>query len=463
MKKKIALLMACVMTAASLAACGGGSGSGSSETTAAAAGGETTAAAAGGETTAAGAEAPAGGGEANLVMYWWGNQVRNERTQAALDKYCELNPGVTIDGQFAEWNDYWNKLATMAAGQAIPDVLQMDYMYVDQYAKSNLLVDLKPYIDNGTLDVSDISENTIASGTVDGGVYAIAAGINSPALLYNKTLLDENGITVKDNMTMDEFFALCKEVFEKTGVKTDIAYGIANSWSEYYMRSYDIVPFGDKCMNGDETSWTPFFEMYTKGLEEGWLLPPDVFAEITVGSVEQTPMVYNSTPATQSWCEFYNSNQLAAMQNAAPEGMEIGITTWPAPDPKKSAYLKSSQFFSVGVHTKNEEEAVKVLDFLINSSDANNILLGERGVPAPADIAAEVAPQLSEIDQKVTAFINDVVTPNCSPINPPQPDGASEVYDLLNRTVEKVCYGQLDAAAASSEFFTEANKIMSSK
>lgn len=461
MKKKIALVMACAMTVASLAGCGGGSGSGTSETTAAAAGGETTAAAAGGETTAAASNSA--GGETNLVMYWWGNQVRNERTQAVLDKYCELNPGVTIDGQFAEWNDYWNKLATMAAGQAIPDVLQMDYMYVDQYAKSNLLVDLKPYIDNGTLDVSEISENTIASGTVDGGVYAIAAGINAPALLYNKTLLDENGITVKDNMTMDEFFALCKEVFEKTGVKTDIAYGIANSWSEYYMRSFDIVPFGDKKMNGDETSWTPFFEMYTKGLEEGWLLPPDVFAEITVGSVEQTPMVYNSTPATQSWCEFYNSNQLAAMQNAAPEGMEIGITTWPAPNPKKSAYLKSSQFFSVGVHTKNEEEAVKVLDFLINSSDANNILLGERGVPAPADIAAEVAPQLSEIDQKVTAFINDVVTPNCSPINPPQPDGASEVYDLLNRTVEKVCYGQLDAAAAASEFFTEANKIMSSK
>ena len=60
MKKKIALVMACAMTVASLAGCGGGSGS--TSTTAAAAGGETTAAAAGGETTAA-AEAPAGGGE----------------------------------------------------------------------------------------------------------------------------------------------------------------------------------------------------------------------------------------------------------------------------------------------------------------------------------------------------------------------------------------------------------------
>ena len=456
MKKKIALLMACAMTATALAGCGGGSSS-TTDTTAAAAG-ETTAAAAADTQAAAPAE-----GDIALTMCWWGNQVRNERTQAALDKYAELNPGTTIEGQFSEWSDYWNKLATSAAGQAIPDLVQMDYMYLDQYAKSGLLVDLTPYIESGALDVSEISENTIASGSVDGGVYAIAAGINSPALLYNKTLTDELGIEVKDNMTMDEFYALCKEIYEKSGVKTDIAYGIANSWSEFFMRSYDIVPFGDKCMNGDETSWIPFFEMYTKGLEEGWMLPPDVFAEIALGSVEQTPMVYNSTPETQSWCELYNSNQLSAMQNAAPEGMEIGITTWPAPDPVKSNYLKSSQFFSIGAHTKNVDEAVKVLDFLINSSEANNILLGERGVPAPADIAEEVAPQLSEVDQKVTAFINDVVTPNCSPINPPQPDGASEVYDLLNRTVEKVCYGQLDAAAAAAEFFTEANKIMASK
>ena len=462
MKKKIALLMACVMTAASLAACGGGSGSGSSGTTAAAAGGETKAA--GGETTAAAAkEAAPAGGETNLVMYWWGNQVRNERTQAALDKYCELNPGVSIDGQFAEWNDYWNKLATMAAGQAIPDVLQMDYMYVDQYAKSGLLVDLKPYIESGLLDVSDISDNTMASGTVDGGIYAIAAGINSPAFLYNKTLTDEIGVTVKDYLTIDEFIELSKEIYEKTGVKADISYGTVNSWSEYFMRSYDIVPFGDKCMNGDETSWVPFFELYEKGIKDGWMLTPDVYAEITVGSVEQHPMVYGSSPATQSWCCFSNSNQLTAMQNAAPEGVTIGITTWPAPDPKKSGYLKSSQFFSVGVHTKNEEEAVKVLDFMINSSEANDILLGERGIPAPSDIAEEIAPKLSELDQAVTVFINDVVTPNCSPINPPQPDGASEVYDLLNRTVEKVCYGQLDAATASSEFFTEANKIMAGK
>ena len=132
----------------------------------------------------------------------------------------------------------------------MPDIVQMDYKYLQQYVNNNLLVDLTPYIEDGTIDTASCNQDVLNSGKVGDGLYALCNGINAPALLYNKTLLDENGITVKDNMTMDEFFALCKEVYEKTGVKTNISYGSVNSWSEYFMRSYDIVPFGDKCMNG---------------------------------------------------------------------------------------------------------------------------------------------------------------------------------------------------------------------
>lgn len=456
MKKKIALLMAAAMAAASLAGCGGGSSSTQATTTAAAA--------TEGTTTAPGSGNDGGSADgAKLTMSWWGNQIRNERTQAALDLYAEQNAGVTIEGQFSEWSDYWNKLATSAAGQSIPDLVQMDYSYLDQYVKNGLLVDLTPYIENGTLDVTNISENTMASGTVDGGVYAICAGINAPSLLYNKTLLAENGIEIKDYMTTDEFMEVCRQVYEKTGYKTNIAYYNAGQYLDYYMRSNDIVLYGDKKMGGTMEDYVPFFQMYETGIKEGWFIDPGVFAELAIGSVEQEPLVYGSSPETMSWCAFYNSNQLTAMQNAAPEGVEIGITTWPAPDPKKSGFLKSSQFFSVGAHTKNPEEAVKVLDFLTNSSDANNILLGERGVPASTVIAEELSPKMTEVEQEVVRYINEVVTPNCSPINPPQPDGASEVSNLLNQVQEQLCYGAYDAAAAAEEFFNGANNIMSTK
>ena len=79
-------------------------------------------------------------GARNLVIGWWGNQVRNDRTQEVLDMYAEANPGVTFDSQPAQFSDYWTKLATAAAGNSLPDVLQMNYSsYLEQYVDNGLL------------------------------------------------------------------------------------------------------------------------------------------------------------------------------------------------------------------------------------------------------------------------------------------------------------------------------------
>lgn len=457
MKKKLALVLAASMAAASLAACGGGQ----AESTTAAAGGADTAAA-DGTTTAA---APAAGGETALTVAWWGNQTRNERTQAALDKYSELNPGVTFDGQFSEWSDYWNKLATAAAGHSLPDVLQMDYAYLDQYVTNNLLVDLTPYIEDGTLNVDDCSQDIINSGSVDGKVYSIPIGVNAPAMVYNKTITDQAGVEIKDNMTLDEFVAVSKEIYEKTGCKTNMAYGVSQEILQAMIRGYDgHVLFDDGKLGVDSAEeFVPFYKVYEEGVKEGWYIEPGVFAELTPGSIEQDPLIYGSSPATMSWVAFCWSNQFAAFSNAAPEGMELDLTTWPSKDPKLSNFLKPSQLFSISVDSKDPVTGAKLIDYWTNSMDCNEILLGERGVPISSKVAEQLAPSLSESDQMVISFINEVVTPNSSQINPPYPNGASEVSDLINKLGEKVCYGELTAEEAAEQLFTEGNKIMAEK
>lgn len=457
MKKKLALVLAASMAAVSLAACGGGSGD--SGTTAAAGGAGTEAADSG--TTASAAS----GGETALTVAWWGNQTRNERTQAALDKYSELNPGVTFDGQFSEWSDYWNKLATAAAGHSLPDVIQMDYAYLDQYVTNNLLVDLTPYIEDGTLNVDDCSEDIINSGSVDGKVYSIPIGVNAPAMVYNKTITDQAGIEIKDNMTLDEFVAVSKEIYEKTGCKTNMAYGVSQEILQAMIRGYDgHVLFSDGKLGVDSAEeFVPFFKVYEEGVKEGWYIEPGVFAELAPGSVEQDPLIYGSSPETMSWVAFCWSNQYAAFSNAAPEDMELDLTTWPSKDPKLSNFLKPAQLFSVSVDSKDPVTGVKLIDYWTNSMDCNEILLGERGVPISSKVAEQLAPSLSDSDQKVIAFINDVVTPNSSQINPPYPNGASEVSDLINKLGEKVCYGELTAEEAAEQLFTEGNKIMAEK
>lgn len=453
MKRKFALLLAAAMTAASLAGCGSSSASGDTAA-------DTTAAEAGTTETAESTEG-SNSGSANLVMAWWGNQTRNERTQKIIDLYSEQNPGVTIDGQFSEFNDYWQKLATAAAGHSMPDIVQMDYKYLNQYVTNGLLVDLTPYIEDGTINTADCNQDVLNSGSVNGGLYALCNGINSPALLYNKTLLDENGITVKDNMTLDEFIDICKEVYEKTGYKTNLCYNQNEQWIEYFLRADDIVLYEDGKLGGDSYEpYADFFKLYEDGLKDGYVIDPSVFAERSIGSVEQDPLVYGSSPETMSWCAFAYSNQLTATVSAAPEGTEIGLTTWPSADPKKSDYLKPSQFFAISTDSKNPEEAAKILNFITNDVDCNNILLGERGIPLSSKTAEAIAPNLDETTQKVITFVNDVVSANSSQVNPPSTNGASEVNDLINKLQEQVCYGQLSAEDAGKQLFEQGNQIM---
>lgn len=402
--------------------------------------------------------------EAHLVFAWWGNQTRNERTQAALEAYSEQNQGITFDSQFSDWGDYWNKLATASAGHNLPDLVQMDYKYIKQYADYGMLVDLNPYIDAGLLDVSNVDEGILESGTIDGKLYAICAGVNAPALLYNKTLLDDNGITVKDNMTMDEFYAVCKEVYEKTGVKTNISYGLGENYIDYTLRSQGVELYNEEGTALGVSSYEdflPYFEIYETGLEEGWMVKPEVFAERSIGTVEQDPLVYGSTPDARSWCYFTYSNALSATQAVADsEGIEIAITTWPAVNPAKANYLKPGMFFSVTVDSKNPDAAVKVLDFLTNSVDCNSILLAERGIPASSAVANGISEQLDQLQQMAVTYVNNVVTPNSSPISPAAPDKSTEVLSLLDQLQEQVCYKQITAEEAAQQLFTNGNAIL---
>lgn len=441
MKKAIAWLTTGVL-ALSLTACGGPAPSESQGT--------------------ASEGAPSSAGETNMTVFWWGNQKRNELTQEALELYMEQNPGVTIDAQFAEWGDYWNKLATTSASHSMPDVIQMDYKYISQYVDNGLLLDLQPYVDSGMLDLSGVDESILASGSKDGGLYGLCIGVNSPALIYNKTLLEENGLEVKDNMTYDEFVELSKAVYEKTGVKTSVAYAVGENYIDYTIRAQGLELYdGNKFGVNSAEDFVPYFKIYEDGIAEGWMISPEVFAERAKGTIEQDPLVFGTTPDQRSWCMLTYSNQLSAMQAAADaEGIELGITTWPSQDPVKSNYLKPAMFFSISADCEDPEAAVKFLDYWTNSMECNEVLMAERGIPASSSTAEALTPKLDPLQQEVIRFINEVVTPNCSTISPAAPETSAQVLQLYDSLQEQVCYGQLTAEQAAQQLYEEGNAIL---
>ena len=112
--------------------------------------------------------------EAELGVYWWGSQTRAEQTQQILDMYAEEHPGITFNTMPGQWTDYWTKLSTDAAGQSIPDLVAMDYKYINQFVSNGSLLNLDPYVEDGTLNLDDVDEKIINTGR--------AGGVTLPAL-----------------------------------------------------------------------------------------------------------------------------------------------------------------------------------------------------------------------------------------------------------------------------------------
>jgi ABC-type sugar transport system, periplasmic component len=395
-----------------------------------------------------------------LDMAWWGNQVRNERTQEVLEQFAQTDGTISINSQFFQWGDYWNKLAILAAGKKLPDLIQMDHSYIGSYVEKGQLLDLKPYIESGQLDVSGIADVVLEMGEIDGGIYGIVAGMNAPCLFYNKTLLDEHGITLKDNMTLDEFIEVAKEVAEKTGYKAQYYSAAHGVDSDVWARSQGLR-IVEKAMPGTVADYVNYFETYITGIQDNWHTSPEYV--IDSSSVEESPLVYGSNPETMTWCTLNASNMLTSYQSAAPEGIEIAVTTIPTSNPTKSNYLKASMYFSLSADTDNPDEAIKVLNYLINSIEANEILLGERGIPAPNEVADAIINLVGESERHVFSYVNDVIIPNCSPLGAAAPDGSSEVLDTMNKLEERVAYGEITPQQAAEEYFAGGNSIYAGK
>jgi multiple sugar transport system substrate-binding protein len=440
MKRKLtAALLVGTISAALLAGCGSEPATGASGQA---------------DTTAATTEQAAAGDGASLVMSWWGNQVRNERTQQVLDKYHELHPEITVEGQFNQWNDYWQKLATDAAGDALPDVLQMDYSYIDQYVSSGQLLDLTPYIESGALDVTNIPDNVVAMGQIGEGNYGIPAGVTGSCIFYNKTATDQAGVTIEQNMTLDEFIEAAKVMKDKTGLRVSLIQG--GQYLTDWLRGRG-TPFTEAKLPVSEEELIPYFQILVDGVNDGWHLTPDL---LTSTGPEDDPLVYGSSPETMAWAVVSgSSNMLTSYQAAAPEGTEIGLMTWPTEDPAKSNYLKPSMYFSISASTKNPDAAIALLNYLINSEDCNDILLGERGVPASTAIADSLKGKISDTDQKAMTYVTDVITPNCSPIDPPNPEGWSEFNDTLTKIQESVGYGETTPEEAAKQLYDKAAEL----
>ena len=149
------------------------------------------------------------------------------------------------------------------------------------------------------------------------------------------------------------------------------------------------------------------------------------------------------------------------LQAADAAGFELGLCNYPhnADATENSWFLKPSMFFSVAKDSDVKDEAVAFVDWFTNSKEANEILLGERGVPVNTEISELITPLVSEDTGIYFAYVNEVAV-DATPIDPPDPAGKGEVESYLNNTIEALRYGDYTAAEAAALLTERSEQIL---
>jgi multiple sugar transport system substrate-binding protein len=141
-----------------------------------------------------------------MHISWWGSQSRHDLTIEVIEMFMAEHPNITITYDFASFGDYWTLMSTKAAGGNLPCVMQQDYAYFQQYVRDGLLIPLDPYVENGTIDLSNASVEAVDGGRVDGQLYALNLGTNSQSFVIDVDKFNEAGVDLPEpNWTWSDF------------------------------------------------------------------------------------------------------------------------------------------------------------------------------------------------------------------------------------------------------------------
>lgn len=457
MKRSMKRLTALGMTAAmalSAAGCGGNTGASVTETGA----GNTAAA---GTTAAPGEAKESGDQPVTLKITWWGGQSRHDYTQKLLDLYSESHPNVTFEAMPSGWDGYFEKLATQAASGSMPDIVQMDYLYISTYAKNQSLADLQPYIDDGTIDVSGIDEKLLNSGRINGSMNGLVLTSSYAAMGYNPDVLAEAGAAEPDSSwTWDDFTEICRTVKDKTGKYGSMAYGVVDDTNlfKYWVRQYGSELFAEDNKSlgyDDDQVYVDYLNMWSSLIEDGAVPNPDEHAQIQALGQEAGPVVTGDGAMIFEW------NNYASKMAGVNGNLKEIVPPQKAGSDSKGLWMKPGMFFSVAETSSVKKEAAAFIDWFINSEEANDIIMAERGTPVSADIRDYMVNSGKLNDQQKAMFeaVNEAQA-MCGTTPAPDPAGISEVNEAFKNTAYQVFYGQATPEEAAAKFRVQADEIL---
>lgn len=460
MKKLLAMLLAALMVMSVLASCGTTvqveTGDAEEETEAA-------------DTEAAEEEAEEATGDViEIRACWWGDTGRNDMYNEILNRFMAENPDIKVVGEPTSWADYWEKIPVQIAGGNAPDFMAAHFRYASEYASKGCFADLKPFVDNGILDISKFGEGTLDSMYFDGVLCMLPMGLTFVNYITNKTLCEKYGVepfAETENFSWEEFAEKGQEFVDAAQAAGDDVKWVSSCSSFNFDTNFSYF------INAISEEKTLFTTDGDFGFEQEdivaflnyWkdLMDRGIATDIAEGVEDNSNALENKLLTLGKVATYQQSaNQIALHRDAMPDSEVVLMKEPGAVDAAfPTEYIEGAQFaVNAASSPEKQEAAARLLNFWLNSEASYELFKIDQGVPANTDMQEYV----KSISDDTTKYFIDFVSENSEftrPNNFP-PAGYSECNDVFSSYAQSFYYGEITAEEAAEAIFTEGKEII---
>lgn len=375
----------------------------------------------------------------SLRIGWWGALARNELYNTICDMYQDANPGVTLVREYAQWSDYWVRVATQASGGNLPDISASVFNTLDEYAARGVYESLDPFVQAGTIDLADWDPVVVNCGKTRGALYQVPTGICVCGLVLNKDAIERSGVELPGfELSYADFASFAKEL---AATLPSDKWVIGNGpLKEQGFQSW-ILQKGYQIANEDASD-VGFPKEVVVEFHEYWQALRD---EDVVMPIEEWNL-----PAGDMWADSHlakgsivtnleDNNELKIFQGYCDDDLTL-VRYFVMPDGKHRAgdFLRGSGW-SLASTSANKEEAVRFISWFANDLEANKVFNMELGAIGPKQVAEALRPSLDPKDVLVLDHFNAILKD--IPPKMPDPKGTSAVIDAHFRCCEAIYYG----------------------
>ncbi|UFM64192.1 ABC transporter substrate-binding protein [Paracoccus sp. MA] len=389
-----------------------------------------------------------------LRMSWWGGDSRHVATQAALQA-CGAKHGHRIKGEFTGFDGYLEKLTTQMAGGTEADILQVNWPWLPLFSRNGTgFADLRQF---PALDLSQYTEDELASASMNGVVQGIPVSTTGRVFLFNTTTFEKAGVPLPK--TWGELMAATPVIKEKLGQDT-FTFNAVKETAQLLVTLVVVQKTGKDLVDPatNRVAWTS--EELADGIGFlGRLVEIGAIKsqkeEASEGNVNlfEKPQwaagkIAGSYEWDSTWSKYADPLQDGQVLKSVPMLRIDGAVT-------DGVYRKPSMLLAISKNSKHPEAAAQILNCLVNEPEGVLALDDSRGLPASKAAQALLQGKGDPNVAAANAIAMAASGPTISPFNE-HPEVRGNFID----TLEEYAYGQIDALDAAQQIIDGTNDVL---